>query len=130
MNYVRSLAHSCSEVLGIPAITGDIIYAQWLHESEGFTSELCHEYHNFAGLTQVEDNGLPQPDGDYFYMKFDSVKDFADYFAFYLSLYKPDGIYRVYSLEDYISCLKNGGYFGDTYENYLNGVRSWLATIR
>jgi hypothetical protein len=38
--------------------------------------------YNLGGLTQVADNGMNQPDDDgaLYYMTFDSVKDFADYY--------------------------------------------------
>ena len=106
----------------------DWIFSQWAHETGGFTSELCVEHNNFAGLTQSEDNGLGQPDGSCFYMRFDSAYDFAVYFSKYLLLY--EGISDCSSLEDYVRCLKDGGYFGDTVENYLAGCEFWLAIIQ
>ena len=55
---------------------------------------------------------------------------FALYFGRYLRQYESDGIFGCQSLEDYIRVLKDGGYFGDSYENYLAGVQSWLVIIQ
>lgn len=100
------------------------IYCQWAHETGNFSSDLSGQYHNLGGLTQPEPNDIPQPDGANYYMKFDSYEDYADYFGKYLTYYKEDGIYEVETLADYITCLKHGGYFGDSLENYLTSCQS------
>lgn len=96
------------------------IYAQWVHETGNFSSELSDQYHNLGGLTQTEPNDTPQPDGANYYMQFDSYEDYADYFGKYLTFYQEDGIYDARTMEDYVTALKHGGYFGDSLENYLS----------
>lgn len=103
------------------------IYAQLAHETNGGTSDLAVNYNNFAGLTQTQDNGLAQPDGSNYYMSFESQEDFADYFADYLNLYEGDGLFSATNLQEYASALKSGGYFGDSVENYVNGMNNWLG---
>lgn len=101
------------------------IFQQWKHETANFTSDLCRNYYNLGGLTQSSNNGLPQPDGDMFYMQFVDLHDFARYFGYYLRLYADDGLYSAFTLQDYLLVLKNGGYYGDTYENYLKGCEQY-----
>ena len=96
------------------------IYCQWAHETGGFDSDLANEYHNLGGLTQIQENDTPQPDGLCYYMQFDSFESYADYFGKYLTYYQENGIYDAQTLEDYIVSLKNGGYFGDNLSNYLS----------
>lgn len=104
---------------------GDIIkpewiYSQWCHETGGFISELCVNYNNFGGITQSTPNDLPQPDGSLWYREFESPEAYAEYFGKYLRYYEENDIYDSVSLEDYVTALKNGGYFGDSLENYLS----------
>ena len=103
------------------------IYCQWYHETGGFSSELSDQYHNLGGLTQATPNDTPQPDGSNYYMQFDSYENYADYFGKYLTLYQEDGIYDAQTMEDYITCLKHGGYFGDSLEFYLSDCQNIYA---
>lgn len=112
----------------ISGISPYFIYAQWCHETDDFTSDLCLEYNNLGGLTQFSMNDLPQPDGSYYYAKFSSLDEFGSYFGRYLLLY--DGIGSVNSLYRYCVCLRDGGYFGDSLSNYYAGVRYWFDTYR
>lgn len=104
------------------------IYAQLAHETDGGQSELAKNYNNFAGLTQLEDNGLPQPDGSNFYMSFNSPEDFADYFAGYLNKYTENGLFNATDIKGYVTALKQGGYFGDDVDNYVNGMNNWIGS--
>lgn len=97
------------------------IYCQWAHESADFSSELTNANHNLGGLCQTQPNDTPQPDGDQYYINFETFSDYANYFGKYLHYYREDGIYDAQSLEDYVGALKHGGYFGDTLENYIAG---------
>lgn len=99
------------------------IYAQWCHETADFTSDLCLDYNNLGGITQVSVNDLPQPDGDFYYRKFDSVSDFGAYFGRYLLLL--DGIANCDTLSAYVTCLNFNGYFGAAYSDYLAACSYW-----
>ena len=117
--YYWSLAQRCAAKCSLPAAW---IYAQWVHETGGFTSALCTKYNNLGGVTQEEPNNTPQPDGNCYYMQFVPPEAYADYFAWYLSQYDADGIYQAQSIAECATALKNGGYFGDTLENYIAGM--------
>ncbi|HWR41833.1 hypothetical protein [Sporomusa sp.] len=60
-------------------------------------------------------------------MQFDSYEDYAEYFGKYLKYYEENGIYNSTCIDDYIVALKNGGYFGDSLENYLASVKQIYA---
>jgi hypothetical protein len=107
-------------------IKAEWIYCQWYHESAGFLSDLADANKNLGGLCQTQPNDTPQPDGDQYYMNFPSFKRYAEYFGWYLSQYREDGIYEAQSLDEYVAALKHGGYFGDSYENYIAGCKSVL----
>lgn len=96
------------------------IYSQWNHETGAFTSELQASNHNLGGLCQSEPNDTPQPDGNCYYMNFDTFEDYATYFGHYLGYYVENGIDSATTLYDYLVALKNGGYFGDSLDNYYN----------
>ena len=100
------------------------ILSQWHHETGDFTSEMCNDYHNLGGLTQTTPNDTPQPDGDFWYMQFATFEDCASYFGKYLKYYEENGIFNSTCLEDYVKALKDGGYFGDSLENYIAGCNN------
>ena len=110
---------------GISGISPVFIFCQWAHESALFTSELCREYHNYAGVTQVEPNGIPQPDGRFYYKKFDDLSSWARYFGCFIRLF--DGTTEAQTIEEYATALKNEGYYGDTLDNYIEGMQSAYA---
>jgi hypothetical protein len=123
-------AAQCAADIGLVNIDPKWIYSQWAHETADFTSELCVNSHNLGGLTQSEPNGMPQPDGSYYYMQFSSYEEYADYFGHYLYYFKDGGIDQAGCLQEYISALKNspsGAYFGDSLEIYLSGCEEIYA---
>ncbi len=131
-------ARLASEICGVPA---EWIYSQWAHESTNvtpgdpdcgkpFRSALAREQFNFGGLTQVEGNDTPQPDGRFYYMKFASPEEYADYFGRYIKKYFPTAA-ATQTLADYAHALKHEtdpdtgeeyAYYGDSEENYLAGT--------
>ena len=120
-----AIAEKVSSIVGYP-IHPDWIYAQMAHETNNFTSDLCVDYHNLAGVTQFLENDTPQPDGDFYYKQFSSDDEFAQYFGHYLCLYASDGIYDVTSMYEYVCALKRGCYFGDTVKNYYGGMLNYV----
>lgn len=121
--YFYGLAQVSAEISGLPA---EWIYAQWSHETGGFSSVLSEEYHNLGGITQVQPNDTPQPDGNCYYMQFNSYESYAEYFGKYLTYYREDGIYLSETIADYITALKNGGYFGDDLYAYIDDCQRIL----
>ena len=112
-------AVTAANISGVPAT---LIYCQWSHETGCFTSELCLQFNNLGGVTQVEENDLPQPDGSFYYMKFADLDEWARYFGKFIV--KFDGTTDATSIEQYAAALKNEGYYGDTLENYIDGMKS------
>ena len=132
-------ARLASEICGVPA---EWIYSQWAHESTNvtpgdpdcgkpFRSALAREQFNFGGLTQVEENDTPQPDGRFYYMKFASPEEYARYFGRYIKKYfplaaasktMPEYTYNLKHQPDPDDPEKEYGYYGDSEENYLAGT--------
>ncbi|PWM76693.1 MAG: hypothetical protein DBY32_11245 [Phascolarctobacterium sp.] len=102
------------------------IFAQMYHETGGFSSPLAREYHNYGGITQTAPNDLAQPDGSLYYRKFTSDEDYVNYMADYYNAYAPDGIFEATNTTEYANALKRGGYYGDTVENYAEGLNNGL----
>lgn len=123
---INEIAQSVSNKLG-GRIATPLIYAQLMHETGGGTSELAQKHHNYAGVTQVEANDLPQPDGSNYYMNFGSDEEFASYFADYLSKYEENGIFNATNTAEYAKALKDGGYYGDTVDNYTSGLNRYAG---
>ena len=110
-------------------INPEFIYAQWYHESAGFTSRLAKENYNFGGMTQVEPNGEEnkQPDGSNYYMQFNSPEDWADYYARYIEYY-PE-LKNAQSAYEFASILRSGGYYTDSVDNYTKGLENGMNNI-
>lgn len=114
-----ALAQQSANISGLPA---EWIYSQFAHDTGNFTSDLCTQYNNLGGLTQTEPNDLPQPDGNCYYMQFNSPEAYADYFGRYLRLYEEDGIYDAATIPEYAAALQRGGYFGASLSEYVEGM--------
>ena len=85
------------------------------------------ENKNLGGLCQVTPNDSPQPDGDQYYMYFETYEDYGRYFGHYLRYFSDSGVDRAATIDEYVAALKNspsGAYFGDSLENYLAGVHA------
>lgn len=126
MTMAQSISQRLQEKYG-ENLRADLIYGQLGHESGNFSSELASQHHNYAGLTQVEANDLPQPDGGNYYMKFASDDDFVSYMADYLYKYKENGLFNAKDARSYAAALKDGGYFGDDLDNYVAGMQRFIG---
>jgi hypothetical protein len=107
------------------------LYCQFQHESGNFTSTLTIENHNIGGLTQETPNDSPQPDGNFWYCKFNTYEEYATYFGHYLRYFKDSGVDKASTLEEYIRALKDspsGAYFGDSFDNYYSDCQSIYNT--
>lgn len=102
-----------------------LIYGQWYHETGAFTSDLMEEACNFGGLTQIEPNDMPQPDGNYYYMKFSSIHDYASYFGRIWCQY----VQGCQDSATYCRKLKDEDYYGDDYNNYKAGVENGMNNL-
>lgn len=118
-------ANVAAEKKGLTNIDWRWLMCQWTHETQYFTNWGATVGNNFGGLKQFK----PQPewfDGDATssegdpYQVFESPEAYADYFGRYLGYYVENGIDQVTTLEEYVTALKEGGYFGDKLETYVN----------
>ena len=111
-------------------VDAKLIYAQWYHESGAFSSQLARENYNFGGMTQVEPTGDPsdkQPDGGNYYMHFGNPEEWAEYYAWYIN--RCDGCAGCTDPATFATALKANGYFGDSVDNYINGLNGGIAAI-
>lgn len=129
---IYKLALQVEQDTGIDA---NFIYAGWAHETNGFTSTVFKTLNNFGGLKQFRKQPkwttpemLVSSEGDP-YQAFESHKDYQMYFSYYITLYGENGIFEANTVEKYAQALKNGGYYGDTVENYINGMYHWLSIL-
>lgn len=107
----------------------NLIWAQWYHETGGFTSELFRTGNNLGGFTTAEDMGddWRQPDGDLWYRPFSSREEGARFAGAYLANYVENGIADATDPVSYAQALKNGGYYGASVEEYASGLTSALG---
>jgi len=107
----------------------NLIWAQWYHETGGFTSELFRTGNNLGGFTTTEDMGddWRQPDGDLWYKPFSSREEGARFAGAYLANYVENGIADATDPVSYAQALKNGGYYGASVEEYASGLTSALG---
>jgi hypothetical protein len=110
--YFKNLARQAGTLLSLP---WQWIYAQWGHETGGFTSYLAKTQHNYAGLTNTA--------GDY--RAYASDQDFVNSYANDF-LAKMPAATSATSLEGFASGLRQEGYYTDSVSNYLAGLQRFL----
>ena len=108
-------------------INPKVIFGQWYQESGGFSSD-CSQFYNYGGMTQTQPNGNPQPDGNGYYMEFDSPEDWAEYYAWYLGRLDPSPS-GSQTPEDFATCLKNNGYFGADLNAYIAAIKGGMSHL-
>lgn len=111
-------AQQCSSACGVNA---ELMYAQWAHETGNFSEEWAITYNNWGGLKKFRDYSDP---GAGPYQSFESGDDFVSYFATYIVRY--DNMTSAQTTTDYATNLKQGGYFEDAIDNYVNGMNSFM----
>ena len=108
------IASAIAQRTGLPA---NLIWAQLAHESDGFSSQLAREDHNYGGITNSDGS----------YRHFDSDEDFVDFMANYYPKYKENGLYNARNADEWASALKDGGYFTADLGEYEGGMKRHLA---
>ena len=96
------------------------IFAQWYHETAGFTSDVLGQYNNAAGMFKDDLSD---------YITFPNLDSFVDQYSHLIKLYANDGVTGGLSSDDFAQALKNGGYYGDTVQNYQNGMKNALNVL-
>lgn len=111
----RQLAKRVSASTGIPA---DLIFAQWAHETGGFTNRGTTQLNNLAGIRYA---------GSTEYRKFDSPEDFADFYGKLIESkrYTSKGINEAKTPEAFAHALKAGSYYEGPEDVYARQMRAW-----
>jgi len=113
-------------------IDAKLIFAQWYHESGGYSSQLATENYNFGGMTQNEPTGDPkdkQPDGGNYYMHFGNEEEWAEYYAYYCNKCNEPSLSGSTDVTDFATRLKKNGYFGASIDEYVNGMNGAMSAI-
>ncbi len=115
----KQLAQQVSQQTGIPA---DIIFAQWQHETGGFSNRGATKLNNLAGIN------VPGGKGED-YRNFDSLQDFGTYYSQLIQSKYP-GAMGSQTAEQFASALKVGGYYAAPESEYAGGINRFLAQDR
>jgi flagellum-specific peptidoglycan hydrolase FlgJ len=117
----RAQAQRVSQMTGIPA---DLLYAQWEHETAGFTNRGARDLNNLAGVNVPGGKGQD-------YRKFGSLDEFGDYYAY---LMRPGGLYpgarSAKTPEQLAAALKAGGYYSGKESDYAANTRRYFDGIQ
>ena len=122
---------------GVPSTLADLMVAQSKHESGDYSSHIFISDNNAFGYSYVAgspwqigpgivaDNG--QPVGKYATIE-DSTSEIVDWI--YRRVHEgkfPANLNDIDTPERYAQLLKAAGYYGDTIENYLEGLKRWYV---
>lgn len=118
-DWTVNMAKRISQISGLPA---DWIWAQMCHESSNFGSALAQQ-HNYAGIKGA--GSRPSDSRGHSYFADDD--DFVNYMGNYLKNYAENGIFDAKTLPQYVQALKDGGYFTDDINNYVNDMLNCLG---
>lgn len=101
-----------------------ILIAQFAHETANFTSKSFKEGYNPFGM-KLAKKRITKATGElYNHAKYESLADAIHDFRLYYDLFKYPASYpEPLAIEQYISDLKKNGYFEDSEQNYLKGVK-------
>jgi len=114
-----NLAQTVSAKTGIAP---DLLWAQWAHETGGFTNRGARELNNLGGV-RIPDSTE--------YRSFGSLDEFGDYYA---HMMRPGGRYSgiegATTPEDFSARLKGGGYYEAPQDQYTAGVERWDRTYQ
>jgi len=122
---------------GVPALLADLMVAQAKHETGNFTSRAFLQDNNAFGYSFVPggywqlgpgliaDNGKPV--ARYATIE-DSTAEIVDWIYRRISEGKfPANLNDITTPDQYAQLLKGAGYYGDTLQNYLEGLRRWFV---
>lgn len=123
---------------GLPGPLATLLVAQARHETGNFTSRFFRENNNAFGYSYyagsnyqsgaggIADNG--QPIANYGSIE-DSTKEIVDWlYRRYRQGVIPDML-SISTPEQYAQALKAANYYGDSFANYLKGLKRFFAPI-
>lgn len=125
IQYVYDQANKIHRLLvdaGVPEPAASYgTYAAY-HESRAFSSDLYKLHNNVTGIKFAGQKGAVKGNGPMFYAWWPAgLEGWAA--AYKHELQKGSNPAGAGSLEDFASRLKKNGYYEDSYDNYLNGIK-------
>lgn len=111
--------------VGFREDTARLIVAQAAHETGGFTSSVFRIYNNPFGMKHpsIRKTTSLKAVTALKYASYSDLQSAAQDFRYWwLARNMPE---RFVSIPEYVTTLKNKGYFEDSYDNYLRGVTSF-----
>lgn len=123
---------------GVSVDLANLIVAQARHETGDFTSNLFKKYNNAFGYAYYSgsnyqtgkgtnaDNG--QPIAAYGSIEA-SVNELVDWLYRRMREGKVQDLSTIHTPAQYAQALKSAGYYGDTLQNYYNGLLSFFKVI-
>lgn len=116
-----TLGEIASQISANTGINQDLLLAQMQHETTNGSSELAQYHHNYGGLKGVA--GMKMAD-KFGHISFDSDEEYVNYASTVLPRFNIAGID---DLETYVQTLQDNGYFTDSYDNYMLGMKGFLT---
>lgn len=124
---------------GIPLKLAKLLAAQAFHETNAFTSNLFEKNLNAFGYKYVgskfqEGRGISAPKseggsyGKYSSLE-NSVLEITNWIRRRITENRFPGLFFITTPEIYARGLKDCGYYGDSYENYLRGLKNALSVM-
>lgn len=122
---------------GMPKQLALLIVAQSKHETANYTSAVFKSCNNAFGYKYVGQRlalsactGSPEGDS---YAKYATVGDSAREIAQWIKRRQSEGKFpanlaTITTAAQYASLLKNAGYYGDSLQNYTNGLLAWFKS--
>jgi len=103
-----------------------IVNAIAKHETANFTSRVWKENNNAFGMKHPVKRVTTSTGADFNnYAIYDSPDASIEDYVLWWDYHTRNGVTKE-TPEDIVYFMKQKGYFEDSYENYLNGVKRWL----
>lgn len=102
----------------------DRIIAMAKHETGNYTSDILKENNNLFGMKMPRVRKTTAIGENRGHAKYENIEASIDDLVLWFDFHK--GLPEFQDTESFIEWLKSKGYFEDSYENYLNGVKRWM----
>lgn len=118
---------------GLTADKANMLLAQMLVETGGFTHRLALQANNFGGVKFSpkfnKDSGIKSPEGDN-YARYDSVDGFIKDYLRIVSRGGNNAPIKADTIAEYARRLKAKKYYTANEADYLKALKSWLRSIK
>lgn len=136
---IEQIVYTFSKSQGLSDNVAKIIVAQSKFESSNYTSNLFKVNNNLFGYKYVGQSiatqGIPAPssEGNLRYANYSKVEDSVLEIVKWIGRRVSEKKFTLADLETpegYARAFKNAGYYGDTYERYVAGLRRYYNTLQ